>query len=48
MYGVRRKGEPGSVMELSPVLKEIKSLKQIKLTKNGMKGVVKSGKTPPN
>lgn len=48
MSSVRRKGEPGSVMELSPVLKEIKNLKQIKLTKNGIKGVVKLGKTPPN
>jgi len=25
MYNLKRKGAPGSVMELSPVLKEIKS-----------------------
>ena len=37
LYSVRRKGAPRSVMELSPVLKEIKNL-QKNLVLNGVKG----------
>ena len=42
MYISRRKGTPGSVIELSPMFKEIKSLKK-SLVLNGIKGVVTSG-----
>ena len=42
MYIVRRKGTPGSVIELSPMFKEIKSLKK-SLVLNGIKGVMTSG-----
>lgn len=44
MCYLRRKGTPGSVMELSPVLKVI-SLKQ-SLVLDGIKGMVTSGKDP--
>ena len=45
MYSLRRKGAPGRVMELSPVLKEIKSLKKTPML-NGIKGVVISEQDP--
>ena len=38
IYSLRRKRTLGSIMELSPVFKEIKSLKEI-LTLNGVKGM---------
>jgi hypothetical protein len=41
MYSLRRKGALASIIELSPVLKEIKSLKK-SLKLNGIKGVVTS------
>lgn len=39
MYGVRRKGAPGSVMEPSPVLMQTKSLKKYPML-NGMKRIL--------
>ena len=42
MYGLRRNRAPESVLELSPVLKVIKSLKQI-LILDGIKWLVTSG-----
>lgn len=37
-YSLRRKGAPGSVMEPSPVLKEIKNKLKRSLMLNGIKG----------
>lgn len=41
MYSLERKGAPGSIMKLSPVLKSIKSLKKT-LMLNVVKGAVTS------
>ena len=45
MYNLRRKLAPGSVMELSLVLKEINRFKK-SLMLSGIKGVVPSGQDP--
>ena len=42
IYSLRRKRTPGGIIELSPVLKEIKSLKKIMIF-NGIGGMVNSG-----
>lgn len=42
MYNLRRKGVPGSGMELNPLFKEINRLKK-SLVLNGIKGAVISG-----
>ena len=42
MYSLMSEGTPESVMKLSPVLKEIKSLKIIMMF-NGIGGMVNSG-----
>ena len=45
MYNLRRKGAPGSGIELTPVFKETNRLKK-SLMLNGINGVVTSGKDP--
>jgi len=47
MHSSRRKGEPGSGVELSSVFKGINRLKE-SLMLNGTKGVVTSGKDHPS
>jgi hypothetical protein len=46
VYSLVRKGVLGSIMELSPLLKEINILKKSKML-NEIKGVMISGQDPP-
>lgn len=45
MYSLQRKGAPGGIVELSPVLEKIQSLKE-RLTLNEIKRIVTSGQDP--